>query len=151
MPAAPPDAAGDELAPIDYLVVAFPDGKVGGESLRRLSDLVDAGAIRILDVEFARRGDDGSVTVVEPGDVVSADGVDLSFLEGAASGLLDETDLGTLAGELEPGEVAVTVVLENVWLLSLIEPWRRAGARLLDDGGMPADDLVAALDATEPS
>ncbi len=139
----------DELAPIDYFVVTFPDGKIGGAGLARLADLVRAGVIRILDIELARCGGDGTVTVVAPGEVESSDDADLSFLEGASSGLLDGADLSALSGSLQPGELAVTVVFENVWVLSLIEPWRRAGARLLDDGGLPAEDLVAALDATE--
>lgn len=38
---------------------------------------------------------------------------------------------------------------ENRWVLSLADTWRRQGARLIADGGISADDLMDALDATE--
>lgn len=43
------------------------------------------------------------------------------------------------------------VIYENRWVLGLVHAWRHAGARLIADGGISADDLLAALDATEPS
>jgi hypothetical protein len=36
-------------------------------------------------------------------------------------------------------------------VLSLADTWRREGTRLIADGGMSADDLVDALEATERS
>jgi len=33
----------------------------------------------------------------------------------------------------------------------LVDAWRGDGARLIADGGLSADDIVAALDATEAS
>jgi hypothetical protein len=42
-------------------------------------------------------------------------------------------------------------VYENRWILGLADAWRREGARLIADGGIPADELVSALDATERS
>jgi hypothetical protein len=35
-------------------------------------------------------------------------------------------------------------------VLDLVDAWRRQGARLVADGGLAADEIVAALDATEP-
>ena len=43
------------------------------------------------------------------------------------------------------------IVYENRWALGLADTWRREGARLIADGGISADDLVDALDATERS
>jgi hypothetical protein len=43
------------------------------------------------------------------------------------------------------------VVYENRWVLSVVDAWRSEGARLIADGGLDADDIVAALDATESS
>ena len=47
--------------------------------------------------------------------------------------------------------MAVVVVYENRWVFSVVNAWRRDGARLIADGGLSPDELVAALDATEPS
>ena len=45
----------DLLAPVDVIVVEFPDGLVTAEGFDRLLDLVDRNVIRILDVEFVSR------------------------------------------------------------------------------------------------
>ena len=50
-----------------------------------------------------------------------------------------------------PGSVAAVIVYENRWVLSLVNTWRRHGARFIADGGISAGDVIAALDATEPS
>jgi hypothetical protein len=50
-----------------------------------------------------------------------------------------------------PAHSAAAVIYENRWVLGLVDAWRRDGARLIAEGGLSADDIVAALDATEPS
>lgn len=105
--------------------------------------------IAILDLEFVAKADDGAVVTVAPAGLTASSGVDLSAWEGASSGLLDGSDLSELAGALEPGDVGAVVVFENRWVLGLIDAWRRDGAHLIADGGLAAEDVVAALDATE--
>jgi len=43
------------------------------------------------------------------------------------------------------------VIYENLWALGLVDAWRRDGARLITSGGLPASDILAALDAAERS
>jgi hypothetical protein len=52
---------------------------------------------------------------------------------------------------MQPGSVVVVVVYENRWVLGLADSWRRDGALLIASGGLPADEIVAALDAAESS
>ena len=52
---------------------------------------------------------------------------------------------------MQPGSVAVVVIYENRWVLGLVDAWRRDGAQLIANGGISASDIVAGLDATEPS
>jgi hypothetical protein len=72
-----------------------------------------------------------------------------SLIPGAT--LLDNSDVGEISAAMEPGSVAVVVIYENRWVLGLVDTWRREGARLIADGGLSADELVAALDAAESS
>lgn len=138
----------DVLAPIDFIVVEFPDGIPAAGGFERLLDLVDRNVIRILDLEFIRNDATG-VHTVAISELADHPGVDLTVWEGASSGLLDADDLATIGAELAPGGVAAVVVFENVWVLGLVDDWARSGARLVLDGAVPAGDLLDALDAAE--
>ncbi len=140
----------DELGPVDYLAVEFPGGHIAAAGFEQLLSLADQGSIRILDAEFVVKDPGGKIRRAEISEL-GGSGADLTAWAGASSGLLDEADLGQLAAAIAPGSAAAVVVYENRWILSLADVWRRDGARLIADGGISADDLVAALDATERS
>ena len=145
-PAEPRD---DRLGPIDYLAVEFPDGRIGEEGFQALLELVERQVIQVLDLEFIAKHADGAVQKVGASDLGATGGVNLAAWQGAASSLLDPSDIEEIGSAIQPGSVAGVVIYENRWVLSLFEPWRRGGARLIADGGIPVQDVVAALDATE--
>ncbi len=141
----------DELGPVDYLAIEFPGGRVTAPGFEQLLSLARQGTIRVLDVEFVVKDSAGNTGKAEASELGGSDGVDLSAWAGASSGLLDDADVGQIAASIGPGAAAAVVVYENRWVLGLADAWRRDGARLIADGGISADDLVAALDATERS
>ena len=145
-----PDPA-DELGPIDFLAIEFPGGNISAAGFEQLLSLADGGVIDILDLEFIAKDSAGNTGKVDVGELANPGGVDLSAWKGASSGLLDRTDVDEIAAAIQPGSVAVVVVYENRWVLSLVSTWQRDGARFIADGGISASDVVAALDATEPS
>jgi hypothetical protein len=144
-------APGDELGPIDFLAIEFPDAHISAPGFEQLLSLADQGVIDILDLEFVGKDQAGNASKVDIGELANPDGVDLSAWAGASSGLLDRTDVDEIAAEIQPGSVAAVIVYENRWVLSLVNTWRRSGARFIADGGISASDVVAALDATELS
>ena len=146
----PPDQD-DELAPIDFLAIEFPGAHISAPGFEQLLSLVDQGVIGILDLEFIAKDSAGNASKVDVGELANPDGVDLSAWAGASSGLLDRADMDEIAAEIKPGSVAAVIVYENRWVLSLVNTWRRDGARFIADGGIPASEVIAALDATEPS
>jgi len=141
----------DELGPIDFLAVEFPGGRITTGGFERLLALADGGVIGILDVEFVASNGDGNARKVDVQELGNLGGADLGAWTGASSGLLDDSDLQQIAAAIRPGSVAAVVVYENRWVFSVVDAWRREGASLIADGGLSADELVAALDATEPS
>ena len=55
-----------ELGPIDYIVLEWAgDQPVTGEVMPLLLDLVDRGVIRILDLAFLVKAEDGSVAAID--------------------------------------------------------------------------------------
>jgi Family of unknown function (DUF6325) len=139
----------EETGPIDYMVVEFPGSKMTGEGLPLLVDLVESGIIRILDLVFVKRENDGSIKGLEIRDFDSDGTLDLAVFEGAASGLLGEDDIDEATSVIEPGSSAGILVYENVWAAPFAAALRRGGAQLVASGRIPVQAILASLEATE--
>ena len=139
----------DAMGPVSYLVVEFPGNKMTGEGLAALVDLVDLGIVRVLDLVFVMRDTDGSITAMELRDIDGDGELDLTVFEGASSGLLDASDLDQAGAVLQEGASAAILVFENSWAVPFMRGIRNGGAEVVAAGYIPADDLVAALDAAE--
>jgi hypothetical protein len=139
----------DEPGPIDYLVVEFPGSRMTGEGLPLLVDLVDRGIIRILDLIFVTKDLDGTVRGVELADLTGDRQLDLAVFEGVSSGLLGQDEIDDVSGVLEPGSSAGILVYENVWAGPFAAALRRGGGRLVANGRIPVQEILAALDAAE--
>jgi uncharacterized membrane protein len=142
------DELGAELGPVDYLLVEWPGKQPTGEALPHLVDLVDRGLIRIIDLAFIAKGEDGSVVMVEIADLGDAI-AEIAVFEGAASGLIHDDDIAQAGEVLEPGTSAALLVYENSWAGPFAAAVRRSGGQLVASGRIPAEDLLAALDAAE--
>ena len=151
MTAAAQPGSDDVLGPVDFLAIEFPGGRLTAPGFERLLSLVNDGVVDILDMEFITRDTDGKSKKIDAWEFAVPGGVDLSTWAGASSGLLDDSDVTEIAAAMQPGSVAVVVIYENRWALGLVDAWRRDGARLIASGGLSPDDILAALDATEPS
>jgi hypothetical protein len=138
----------NEMGPVDYLLVEWTDRQPSGEAVPHLVDLVDRGLIRVLDLAFIAKGEDGSVAMIEIADL-GGEVAEFAVFEGAASGLLDEGDLAQAGEVLEPGTSAALLVYENAWAAPFAAAVRRSGGQLVAGGRIPVEDLLAALDAAE--
>jgi hypothetical protein len=138
----------DDMGPIDYLVIEFPGSRMTGKALPILLDLVERGLVRVLDLAFVSKLDDGSVIGIEVTDLDGDEEV-LRTFSGASSGLLDEGDIGEAAAVLEPGNSAGILVYENVWAAPFAREVRRSGGQLVASGRIPVQAILAALDAAD--
>jgi uncharacterized membrane protein len=140
----------NEMGPIDYVLVEWTGRQPTGEAVPHLIDLVDRGLIRILDLAFIAKAEDGSVAGLELadlGDAVAEYGV----FEGASSGLLGDDDIEEAGNALEPGTSAALLVYENTWAAPFASAVRRSGGQLVAGGRIPVQAILAALDAAETS
>jgi hypothetical protein len=113
-----------------------------------LVDLVERQVIRILDLAFIAKGEDGSVAGLEIADLGDA-GAEFALFEGAASGLLSDEDIDEAGNALEPGTSAALLVYENSWAAPFASAVRRSGGQLVASGRIPVQSVLAALDAAE--
>jgi hypothetical protein len=142
------DSELDELGPIDYVVLEWEHGGLQGDAADMILDLVDRGTIRVLDVAFVAKEEDGSITAMELTDLGDASDR-FSAFEGASSGLLDEHDVQEAGAVLAPGASAVVLVWENRWAGPLAAALRRSGGQLVASGRIPVQAILASLDASE--
>ncbi|MFJ7306031.1 DUF6325 family protein [Streptomyces sp. NPDC099088] len=137
------------MGPIDYVVIEFPGSRMTGEGFPLLVDLVDRGLIRILDLLFVKKNEDGSVVGLEIADLTGDGALDLAVFEGASSGLLGEDDIAEAGQALEPGNSAGILVYENLWAAPFATALRRGGAQMVASGRIPVPAVLAALDETD--
>lgn len=139
----------EEIGPIDYVVLEW-QGELptAGEVQPLLLDLVDRGIIRILDIAFLTKDEDGSVSALEVGDLKQVAAAFAEF-EGASSGLLGFEDLEEAAAALDPGTSAAVLVWENRWAAPVAAALRRSGGQLVASGRIPVQAVLAALDEVE--
>jgi hypothetical protein len=144
------EAHEEELGPVDIVVIGYPaNAPMTGEAVPLLLDLVDNGIIRVLDVLFVIKNEDGTFSGLEAKNLSSETVGDLVAFEGASSGLLGEEDAATAADAIEPGSAAVLIVYENRWAAPFIAAVRRNGGVPLAFERIPVQDLIDSLDAAE--
>ena len=138
----------EEMGPIDYIVLEWPGKQPSGEVAPLLVDLVDRGIIRILDIAFMVKGEDGSVAAIDVGAINGAGGGWDAF-DGASTGLLGDEDVQEAAAALEPGTSAAVLVWENRWAAPVAVAIRKSGGQLVASGRIPIQAILASLDAIE--
>ncbi len=140
----------EEMGPIDYLLIEWPRPQPTGEIAGIVVDLVDRGIIRVLDLAFIAKSEDGSVTrltIADLGEEVE----ELKVFEGAASGLVGDEDVADAGEALDPGCTGALLVFENRWAAPFATAVRRSGGQLVANGRIPVQAVLAALDALEQS
>ena len=141
-----------ELGPIDIVVIGYPAGRADdGRSGALLMDLVERGIIRVLDVLFVTKNEDGTFSGFDAQDLDRKSVGDFTVFEGASSGLLGDEDAEKAAEAIEPGSGAVMIVYENRWAAPFVAAVRRNGGEAIAYQRIPTQDLIDALDAVEAS
>ncbi len=143
------DVSIDELGPVDYLIVEFPAGASNftGEMADELLRLVDAGTIRLIDVLILTKNEDGSVDAIELEDLDDLGA--FQRLEAELAEMLAEEDVEHLAAAMDPGSTAGVLIWENLWAAPFASAARRAGGQLIANGRIPAQAIIAAVQADE--
>jgi hypothetical protein len=140
-----------ELGPIDVAVIAYPAGApMTGDAVPLFMDLVERGIIRVLDVMFVMKNEDGSYSGFEARGLDDKGVGSYAMFEGASSGLLGEDDVETAADGIEPGSAAVMLLYENRWAAPFVAAVRRNGGVPVAFERIPAPAVIEALDRLEP-
>jgi hypothetical protein len=136
----------EDMGPVDYIVLEWPGRQPQGDVAPMIVDLADRGIIRILDVAFMVKNEDGEVESIEIGEL---EGGGFGEFEGASTGLIGQDDLEEAAAALDPGTSAAVLIWENRWAAPVAIALRRSGGQLVASGRLPIQSIVASLEALE--
>jgi uncharacterized membrane protein len=134
----------EEIGPVDYAIIGFPGNQFQGDIAPALSELVDAGTIRIIDIAFVGKDEEGNAIAMELTELAEDVQSALDSLGIEVGGLFNEDDLMDAAEELPPSSSAALLVWENVWARKVAQAMRDAGGELLAFDRLPHEVVQAA-------
>ena len=134
----------EEIGPVDYAIIAFPGNRFRGEIAPAIADLVDDGTIRIIDIAFVGKDEDGNAIAMELTELDPDVQEGLEKLGIEVGGLFSDNDLMEAAEGLEPNSSAALLVWENVWARKVAQAMRDAGGALVAFERLPHDVVQAA-------
>jgi uncharacterized membrane protein len=141
----------ESLGPVQYIVVGFPGNKFKGEIIPELGNLVKSGLIRVMDLAFVQKADDGSIVCMELEDLNDDDAAPFGAFEKQIGDLLNEDDLVVAAEALEPNSSAAVLVWENLWAKKFADALRAAEGVLVAWDRIPYEVVEAAMVAAKPA
>jgi hypothetical protein len=125
------------LGPIELLVVKFPGNRFTGEIIPALAELVENGTIRIVDLLFATKGEEGNVTVLEFNDLAADIFGEWDPLVRDITPMLNEDDAHQLTASLENNSSAAVMLFENTWATRFVEAASNAGGEVVFNERIP--------------
>src|SRR5262245_24988780 len=133
------------LGPVEYLICSFPGNKFTGELAPALSQLIDDKVIRILDLLFVSKDEEGKILSFEIDQLDEL--APFMELEGEAGGILSEEDVEHAAEALEPNSSAVLLIWEDLWAAAFANALFNSGGVVLEGGRITRDVIEAAAAA----
>jgi hypothetical protein len=135
------------VGPVEIIVIKFPGNRFSGEIAPALAELVEAGLIRVFDILFASKGEDGEVAVQEIAELDEETYAAFDPLIGEISGLLTPDDVRQLTSKMENNSSAGLMLFENVWATRFRDAVVSANGELILSERVPRaviEELLAA-------
>jgi uncharacterized membrane protein len=157
-----------KLGPVQLLVIGFEEGRFEGKILEELKRLREHDIIRMIDLLFVAKDEQGDVARLEQSDLSAEESVELGALVGALVGFgaggeegaeagagvgataaaengspLGGEDVWYLADQIPPGTAAAIALIEHRWAIPLRDAIEGAGGSGLVDAWVHPEDLVA--------
>lgn len=138
------------LGPIDYVVVGFKGNHFDGSILEELSEAVKAGTIRVIDLLFIVKGEDGSVVGGEIKDQPEElKEIMREIFHEDSLPMLSEEDMEKIALKMENDTAAGVLVIEHLWAKGLKKAIIDAGGFLVDDGRIHPEIVAGVMEEIE--
>jgi hypothetical protein len=133
------------LGPVEYMVIEFPGNQFKGEIVPALREVVDKGVIRIIDLVFVRKDEQGNVSVMELADLQKDAADAFAPLAREASTLFAEEDVQKVGEIMEKNSSVALLLFEHVWATRFRDAVLNADGRLIAGERIPRELVDAAL------
>ena len=120
-----------ELGPVELLFVEFPGNQFTGEIIPALSELIEQGTIRVLDLVFVAKDADGNAVGIELEELPAESKGAFSELVEELEWLISDEDVEDLAEALEPNSSAAILLFEHTWAIPFRDALAGSGGRLV--------------------
>jgi uncharacterized membrane protein len=107
------------LGPVELVVVQFPGNEVKGDIVPALQELVEKGTIRVIDILFLKKDQEGNVTMLEINDLDDASFAAFNPIVAEIDGLVSSDDVQQLAATLKNNSSAAVMLFEDTWATRL--------------------------------
>lgn len=158
-----------ELGPVQFIAFAFDSvDKFEGQIRHELNDLRERGLMRIIDLLFILKDDDGTLNVLQHSDLNQSEAVEFGAVLGPMLGMgaggaqgaylgellgaltvadqahgVSITDIQAAAAEIPPGKAAALLLFEHSWATDFAAAIRSADGRMVAQGFLTRDALLA--------
>ena len=138
-----------QLGAVELLVIGFAENQFTGEIAPALADLVENGTIRLIDVVFVGRDNDGSVIALELSSVDEATREAFAPLLTDGESLIHDDDIADIAEALDPGSSVALVLFEHTWANGFRRALVDAGGELIDSFRIAPETIDASRAASD--
>jgi hypothetical protein len=118
--------------PLEYALIGFKDPKFSGKIVPELLDLAQRGIVRIVDIVFLQKEEDGNLNTLELNDLEPEMYEMFVPIGEHVSSLFTTDDLLIAASKLPNNSAAMLFLWENLWVASLRQAIVDAGGELVE-------------------
>ncbi len=154
------------IGPIQLIALTFEDFQPTGEIMPALQAAMKSGAIRLIDVQFVSKDEDGQLTSLEMSGLSGEETIEFGAViggligagaggaEGAAAGSLEGAliaaehtyglsaeDLFAAADRIKPGAAAALLMIEHTWAIGFRDAVAKAGGSMAVQGFLTPETL----------
>ena len=127
------------VGPVDVVIIGFPGNQFNGDIAPAVMELVDNGTIRVIDLLFVMKDEDGVVTTIEAADLEASVGAGFLAVNVAQPGALGTEDADEVSEDLPNNSSALLIAFENAWAERFVTAVRASGGVVIDQIRIPAD------------
>jgi hypothetical protein len=134
------------VGPLEFLAIEFPGSHFKGEIMPVLSNLVTKGLIRILDLVFIKKDQNGNVYSFELNEIDKDTAKLFAPFIREIKSMISQDDIQKVGDSLNNNSAAGLLLFEHTWTIKFIEAVKNAQGRLVLDYRIPQEVVEKVLE-----